>query len=143
MKIYFSITLLLLITTCSCAQSKYLREIGDFLESQGEFSNEVKSNREISDLIFAVDLIKRKALTDQETGLYRVGVTASHARTYVLLIDQGNLTFLDLNMIDQELIKVIEYLKRSKFYKGEEKLDIVESILRISLKNKEIIPWRR
>jgi hypothetical protein len=123
----------------SCRAQKLIEEsippdVIEFLSEAGEFDGAESS----SDLVYIVDIVKKRMFSKGETGLYRLGVTASHAKTYLMVFDGSTYKFYDET---SDLSAIFIDVKKLVAYDCDQKMDAASEVIKF-YQNKTSPPWK-
>jgi len=110
----------------------------EFLSEQGDLQS---TTNDQLDIVYTIDVVKLSHLTNNEVGVFRFGVVASHANAYFLLNEKNKFTFFDLKNIENDLFKLIPLLRDIKCYNAKEKLNVIENFVVTYKSNLDSSPW--
>ena len=111
---------------------EYLIKVGDL--------KSIYDTRQYYDNIFIVDLLNHENAFNKKKGILKFGTYSDHSRTYLLLKDDSVCDMLDIQILDEVLIKEIAFLKKNKRV-PDEIIRYVEATIFEYQKNQKVIPW--
>lgn len=119
---------------CYSQRDAIEKRIVSFLEEVGEFVPATPDYQ----LTYVVNILTHEVYRGNEYGIFRIGVTASHSKTYIMMLHNGRASFYSLNELGEELEELISSMKSMGKYTSSEMFIITERILDVYLKNRDL-----
>lgn len=91
--------------------------------------------------IYILDLLTYKDASENETGIMKFGVTADHAKSFILLKEKESCQMLSLKHLDDDLLSELAFLKKLKI-EPTKTLEYIEATIHLYQKNLNAVPWQ-
>lgn len=135
--ILFSLLNLFMITeTTGQMRRDYSHQIRDYLVHKGEIREGIRYS------IYAFELLTADTIYNGSCGIYRIGTFTDHGLTYLCIVDENNVFFLDFEDLANTMKSVLSFIDKPKYkFTEKEKIVYLRKIIDISIMNKNRIPW--
>lgn len=114
----------------------YLEVIREYLIDKGELSVGEKAS------LYVVEILKLNEISDNNYGIYKVGVFSDHGLAYLFLLnkDRNEYSFLDIADLSNAIECVLDFMDNASI-PDKVKVDYIREVIRIYNQNMNTIPW--
>lgn len=137
--IFISVVFIMLIRVSSASGQDSTRlNIVKYLIKVGDLSPTNDKDKYTND-IYIVELTKLHKDENRRNGIFKFGTYSDHSYAYILLRDE-KYQILDLQKLDQDLMKVLAFIRKNKI-PSSEALKYIEATIKVYQNNLKAIPW--